>query len=205
MCFNLIFLFALGCNVQNIFNIQKPLKYEIQLSEKIKIKIPIYEAVFSDSLTYRQVEIWNDSQQVYVDSSMSEYLFDKKHNPLVFELKNGNHEVLLQKFDAPDFNKTMVFSIKDGKVFNIQELAGFENEPMDFDNDGKIEYCGILNVSDTYINTDSCFYNPTLYYELTENGIKIDSSLTKFLNEKTWGGFYGFVLIDKVVPCPKVK
>ena len=67
---------------------------------------------------------------------------------------------------------------------------------------GRNVYSGYLNIADKPCNDcDSGYYNPILYYQVTENGIFLDSTITIMKNTIKWGGFYGFEISDRVLPC----
>lgn len=174
---------------------------EIALMANVKILVPIQEKEFSDSLIYTNIEIWIDSKLVFRDTTLTEYFFEMGRGPKARKTINDEFEVVLPVFDAPDFNKLWVFYFKDGLLIKKEVLPFFDKDSEDLDRDGKKEYWGIMHVIDAYENSDSCYYNPTLYYEITDVGIQLDSTLTIEKNSKFWGGFYGFDFSDKVLPC----
>ena len=195
----LCLLFSSSCFSGN--DTKNPFK-KIPLNKGVKIIIPVQEKDFNDSLTYSHIEIWIKSKKVYYDTSLTEYMFGEKLWPHSWKLDNGEYIVLMPIFDAPDFNKLWALYFRHGKLIQKQILPYFEDPPRDIDNDGQEEYVGIMNVTDAYENSDSCYYNPALYYEKTDAGIKLDSTLTIEMNKISWGNFYGFNSSSIVLPCP---
>lgn len=174
----------------------------ISLQENVNILIPVSEKNFSDSLTYTHIEIWMNSKLVFKDTTLTEYLFGDTQWPQARKLKTGEYEVLIPVFDAPDFNKLKAYYIRNDSMMRSTILPYFDVFPKDYNNDGRKEYVGIMNITEAYANNDSCYYNPALYYEVSDWGIKLDSNLTIEMNKKSWGDFFGFNQRDIALPCP---
>lgn len=177
---------------------------KIMLKENVSITIPIIESKFNDSLTFKQIEIWIGNDKVFTDTSHTEYLFDELNNwPKARRLRSGDYEVLMKVLGAPDLNKLSAFYIKDLKIKGKKVFPYFEQTPRDYDNDGVEEYSGTLNIAEAYQSNDSCYYNPTLYFKDTDDGLQLDSVLTIKMIRKIWGDFHGLVRTELVLPCPK--
>lgn len=205
-----IFLFCLISVVLGVCCIGKPSTLnenrrvkEVFLQENVKIVIPLKEEAFSESNTYSHIEIWIDSQKVFSDTSTTEYLFDNKNWPRARKIKNGEYVILIEMFDAPDFNKLQAWYFKNYHLIKMKVFPFFDKAPEDIDNDGIKEYSGVMHIADAYENSDSCYYNPILYYKITNQGIDLDSTLTIRMNKKIWGEFYGFEQSEKLLPCSK--
>jgi hypothetical protein len=174
----------------------------ISLQKDVNIVIPVIDKDFNDSLTYTHIEIWIDSKLVFKDTTLTEYIFGDRQWPQVRKLKTGEYEVLISVFDAPDFNKIRALYFRNDSTTRSTMFPYFNDLPKDYNNDGKKEYVGIMNIADAYENNDSCYYNPALYYEISEWGIKLDSVLTIEMNKKSWGVFLGFYQKNIPLPCP---
>jgi len=193
ICFSLV-------NCSRVTHLNK----EFRLGGEFKIVIPVAEDKFDSLQTYSGIEIWKEKEVVYADTSATEYFFDSKTYHRVFKLKNGHELVLISVFDAPDLNKTAGFYFENSRFIKMEVYPDFLSSDCDTDTDGKPEFAGLLNNSESPCSScDSCFYNPTLYYELTDSGLNLDSSLTRERNTKIWGSFYGFYQTDIVLPCPR--
>ncbi len=180
------------------------LNKEFRLGDEFKIVIPVTEDKVDSLLTYSGIEIWKGKKLVYTDTGATEYFFNSKAYHRVFKLENGNELVLISVFDAPDLNKIAGYYFENSKLIKLEVYPDFLSSDCDTDNDGKPEFAGLLNISESPCSScDSCFYNPTLYYELTESGLDLDSSLTRERNKKIWGSFYGFSQTEIVLPCPR--
>jgi hypothetical protein len=190
------------CSIGQTGNLNKKRQTkEIILQEDVRIIIPLDEKSFSDSNIYSHIEIWIDSKKVFSDTSTTEYLFDNKGWPQARKINNGGYEILIEVFDAPDFNKLQAWYFKDYLLVKMKVLPFFDKKPEDVDNDGMKEYSGVMHIADAYENSDSCYYNPILYYQITNQEIDMDSTLTIKMNKKIWGEFYGFEQSEKVIPC----
>ena len=71
-------------------------------------------------------------------------------------------------------------------------LPIFDWVPHNIDNDKKLELFGVLTNGEGIGNGDTAYYNPTLIYELIGNCLALDSSTTKAVNARIWGGFHGY-------------
>lgn len=198
--FSTILLFVFCVSSCSANGSQKIKFKEINLLDGVKIAFPLTKD-YDKNLTYTHIQIWVSNQKVYEDTTETEYLFDNKEWPKVIKTPNGTCLLYLKIFDAPDFNKLHQFTISNSKLTKMDTLPYFYEPTKEID--GERVYCGILNVVETPCsNCDSCYYNPKLYYKLTENGILLDSLLTIKMNTKQWKGFYGFnQRIDIVRPC----
>lgn len=181
-------------------NTQKTRFKEINLSDSVKITFPITKD-YNENLTYMNIQIWVLNQKVFEDTTETEYLFDDKEWPKVIRTSDGSHLLYLKIFDAPDFNKLYQYTISNSKILKTDVLPYFYQPAKEIDGK-KISY-GILNIAETPCNNcDSCYYNPQLYYQFTENGILLDSTLTIKMNTEKWKGFYGFNQRNDIIrPC----
>ncbi|MBC7381862.1 MAG: hypothetical protein H7296_02580 [Bacteroidia bacterium] len=121
------------------------------------------------------------------------------------KLKDGSYELVLEMFDGPDYDKLVAIRIKNGKLLGKQILPYFNSPPENMDNDSYLEYSGVLHSVETPCgNCDSCYYNPTLYYEITDSGIRLDSLTTVRKNKENWGNFYGYYRSENIaLPCKR--
>jgi hypothetical protein len=170
---------------------------EIDLKYDFKIIIPTLGGEFDSCKHYINFEVWQKNKEVYKDTTQNEYRFlCNKLYTNVRKLVDNRYELLIEMFDGPDIDKSFVLYIKDGELEDIKLLPFFEDAPEKID--GKMEYHGIMHTIDGYQN-DSCFYNPTLYYAITDHGTILDTLVTKRKNSEIWGDFYGFEQSDKII------
>jgi hypothetical protein len=179
----LIFLFFIACNTdkkKEIGVISRDGHTEISLGDDIKIIIPTLGEKFDSCKHYTNIEVWKGNEKVYQDTTTNEYKFlCNSSYTKARKLNNDRYEILIEKFDGPDIDKLLAIYLKNDKYESEKLLPFFEDTPEDIDSDGKNEYYGIMNTVDGYGSGDSCYYNPTLYYEVTDNGILLDTPLTK--------------------------
>jgi hypothetical protein len=173
---------------------------EIDLKYDFKIMIPTLGEKFDSCEHYMNFEVWLKNKKIYKDTTQNEYRFlCNKSYTTVRRLVDNRYELLIEMFDGPDIDKSYVLYVKNKRLEGIKLLPFFKDALEKID--GKMEYHGIMHTIDGYQN-DSCFYNPTLYYSITECGIVLDTLVTKRRNSEIWGGFYGFEQSDKIIlPC----
>ena len=183
-----------------ICNFQKINPKVINLAENIRIILPLKNE-FDENNNYMHIQIWLFNKKLYEDTSKTEYLFDNKEWPKAFKVNDRKYLIYLKVFDAPDFNKIYQFTISNYKVIRKDILPYFYEPPLTI-NSQKV-YFGTLNIVEPPCdNCDSCFYNPRLYYEMTDKGLILDSNLTIHMNKKIWAGFFGFnIRLDIIKPC----
>lgn len=187
-------------NSSNVITLKGDIS-EINLGDEIKIVVPTMGEKLDSCKPYTHIEIWKANKKVYQDTSENEYRFLCNNIcTKAIKLNNNRYVVLVQKFDAPDIDKTVAVYLKDDEYESERLLPLLEAK--DINNDGEKEYYGILNTIDGYSNGDSCYYNPTLYYKITSEDICLDSILTRKKIKEVWGDFYGYEQSDKIVlPC----
>jgi hypothetical protein len=185
-------------NKSNGFN--KENNTEIDLKYDFKIIVPTLGEKFDSCKHYMNFEVWLKNKEIYRDTTQNEYRFlCNKLYTTVRKLAGNRYELLIEMFDGPDIDKSFVLYVRNKKLQGIKLLPFFEDAPEKID--GKMVYHGIRHTIDSYQN-DSCFYNPTLYYAITDHGIILDTLVTKRKNSETWGSFYGFEQSDKIIlPC----
>lgn len=190
-------IFIFNCLVNDT---QKIKFKEIILSDGIMIAFPLTKE-YHDNLTYRHIQIWILNKKVFEDTTETEYLFDNKEWPKLIKASDDVYLIYLKIFDAPDFDKLYQFTISNSKLIKTEIIPYFYQPAKEID--GKKVYYGTLHIIETPCNNcDSCYYNPQLFYELTEKGIILDSALTIKMNLEQWKGFYGFnQRIDITKPC----
>ncbi len=173
---------------------------EIKVIDGITIQIPLIEK-FDQNHTYKHIQIWLSDKKVFEDTSETEYLFDDNDWPKVIKISNVKYLVYLKVFDAPDLNKLYKYEISHSQTLLTEILPFFYNGPLKIS--GHIEYSGILSIVETPCeNCDSCYYNPRLFYKITNRGFLLDSVVTIMMNKKQWNGFYGYSQrTDIILPC----
>ncbi|NUQ82756.1 MAG: hypothetical protein HUU10_14185 [Bacteroidetes bacterium] len=175
----------------------------IWLNDRIQLSF-IQDGDLIDSLkTFSFIKVRYDDQVVYADSTNREYFFDGPAWPGVIPVTNSRDLAIIPVFDAPDMNNLLVLTISVGKLEQEMLIPMQSGLPADCDGDGKMEFSGIMTVAEGYGTGDSCYYNPTLYYEITETGLELDSVLTISGNKKKWGRFNGFHGTDDIFPCER--
>jgi hypothetical protein len=154
-----------------------------------------------ESKTYLYLQLLHNDKLIYVDTSESEYEFIDTSYPKIFQVDTNSYQILLPTNNRPGKNKLMQFLVVNDKVVNQEVYPLFEDEPSDVNNDGVLEYSDYLDdgqgidIDKMYI----VYYNPILFYTITNKGIKLDSSLTIDENIEMYGKFYGFKLDYNII------
>ena len=144
--------------------------------------------------SFNPISIFSDNKLIFKDSTKEYWLTSNESTqyPKHLECADGNCQILIDVDERPNKNELVRLTItKDGKLTQ-DRLPIFIWNPLDIDNDKKLELEGVLTNGETTSNGDTAFYNPTLLYELTDSGLCLDSAATKEKNIKIWGQFYGY-------------
>ena len=178
-------------------------KIKQKVIDDIFLVIPNESKIDSNRI-YNNIEIFEDNVLLFKDT-IKDYIFINNLFPFGRRLKNGTYEVLLKTYGGYQYDNIWALYIKDYKLLQRQKFPDFR-EKCNFSRfDRNTILSGILSISESPCgNCDSCYYNPILFYRFGENGIYLDSTLTKLKNKEHCGGFYGFYLTEKVIlPCKR--
>jgi len=116
------------------------------------------------------------------------YDFENPVN-LVYVLDDKNYFVLFNVLDPPGVDKWYIIQIENGKKKN--EVVLPEGSISDFDDDGKYELGGYRIIEAYCRNCDSAYYNPPVYYELSD-GFPFDSIAVQSAAKNMFGQFFGY-------------
>jgi len=156
--------------------------------------------------TYNFLEIFQNEKLIYKDESLTEYTIEDSLYPKLYKFKY-HLELLIEIDGRPNKNEVRCFLIKNQKLEKIDTLPTFLTRPKDLDNDKKLEYAGFWQFGETWGDKNEVTgYNPIVFYELTENGIVLDSVTTKKVNSNIYGEFKGFYYNEQIeIPNEKMK
>jgi len=162
----------------------------IKLKYGFKLKIGRRED-FGNFKTYSYLEVWHNNLKLFTDTT-KEYEFDEKLYPILNQLKTDVFELLIKFNDRPSKDKLTFLRIENDKIIKNVRLPIFDNKPEKIN--GILEYSGDCDDSEEWDENGKTYivYNPTLYFKFTENGLKLDSTLTILRNKEQYGKFNGF-------------
>jgi len=143
---------------------------------------------------YQKIIIYKNEEIIFTDKTNQQYLFDNSLFPLINNIKNG-FELFIEIDGRPNKNTLRYFKLQNAKVQVDNELPEFETISKNLDNDSLLELAGFWYYGEEWKdinNNDVTGYNPIVYYELTPNGIRLDSMLTIYKNTEIYEKFYGF-------------
>lgn len=143
---------------------------------------------------FRGLKLWHNGEQIYTDTSTLYCLFDSLY-PMLIETRPEEYELLLETDNRPQISHVNRIQIKKNKITRIEKLPIFECRDINLDNDKMLEFAGVLNFPD--LGDDFGPYAPILYYELTSEGIFLDTKLTIEKNKFIYGNFYGYEYSEK--------
>jgi len=183
-------------NYKNINSIPKNVKHN---NKTIKLKygfqiIVNKEGEPLDSKYYSHLVIKRHGKTIFRDKlkdTLNEYEFKDKLYPIIDSLNGNTFEILVEVNDRPSKSYLRYFKIVNDKILKIKELPTFFGKAANLDNDSNLEYAGIRDLVE-FISEEKVYYNPILYYEITSNGIVLDSVLTIRKNKYIYGRFMGF-------------
>jgi hypothetical protein len=149
--------------------------------------------------TYTHFILTHKNKELYLDTSLTEYEFGDKLYPIVRQLDKETFEIIVEVNDRPSKNYLRCFKVHQDKIVIIEKLPTFMTKASNLDSDDNLEFAGFWDWAETYGENGSLTtYNPIIYYELNQNGINLDSSLTISINKEIYGNFYGFQYNEKV-------
>ena len=179
-------------------SIEKQVQKTIKLDHDFEIKVGQKED-FEKFETYTLFILTHKSNQLYLDTSLTEYEFGDKLYPIVRQLDKETFEILVEVNDRPSKNYLKYFKVYQDKIVSTEKLPTFISKPANLDTDDNFEIAGFWDWGEVYgDNGELTVYNPIIYYELKPNGIILDSTLTVNKNKEIYGDFHGFKYSEKV-------
>lgn len=192
------FVLISGLKGQN----RKPDLY-IKLEKELELKAkPAYPD--EEISTFNYLEIFQNGEKIFKDTTLTEYTLEDSLYPRLFDFKN-HLELLIEVDGRPNKNELYRFFIKGQKLDKIDTLPTFLTIPKDLDKDKKLEYAGFWDYGQVWGDSiEVTGYNPIVIYEITENGINLDSLTTIKVNTSIYGKFYGFYFNEQI-EVPYIK
>jgi hypothetical protein len=188
-----VILFSCGQSAETRAPIEKTADREIKLSDRILLT-GNRSGEFGGN-TFNPVALYLDNKLIFADSTR-EYLFNNIY-PKLLQGIDGSFQVLFEADNRPDLQTLKKITISaDGSV-SIADIPYFAWDTLDLDRDGKPEFSGYLTGIQSF--NDTAAYNPLLVYELTGNGIFLDTIATIKKNKSIWGNFYGFKFDENIL------
>jgi len=151
--------------------------------------------------SFKPISLMLDNITIFRDSINEYWLsgFESDQYPKLLTCADGSFQLLIEVDERPNSNELLRINISTNGQIHHDRLPIFRWQPIDLDNDGKLELYGVLTNGETIASGDTAFYNPTLVYELNGNCISLDSSATVEKNKKIWGMFYGYYYNDTLL------
>lgn len=151
------------------------------------------EEIFEKFKTYTYFQLTRNNKTIFVDSSLTEYEFGNGLFPIILKTNEGSYELLFEINNRRNKNYLKRLIIKNDELVKEDKLPTFVAKPIDLNHDGLKEYAGFWDYSQVWGNNNNLTaYNPILYYSVTEQGLQLDTLLTKERNEHIYGKFLGF-------------
>lgn len=171
-----------------------PLKEYIKKSDDFLIK-SVFASCESD-WKYK-LQIFKNNKVVYQADSLMEFEFNDSYWSDYLKISNDTAQILLEVNDRPFKNYILCLTFVKDKLISSNRFPLFESKPLDFDNDGMLEYAGYSYTSEGYTK-DSCYYNPIIFIEKSNSGLYLDFKLTKRVNSLLFGEFHGFEINQEI-------
>lgn len=139
---------------------------------------------------------------IYLDTTnKTEYEFGDSLYPMIHKTGDNSFEILAEVNYRPFKNYLKRFQIKNDILIKVDTLPTFFCEVKNLDNDATLEYAGIWYYSEMWddsTNQRLTVYNPIIYYEITLEGLRLDTLLTIEKNKMIYGAFKGYYYNGKL-------
>lgn len=183
-------------------NLQKLLHKTIDLNHDFRIHVG-REDDLGSLKTYTLFMLSHKGKALFLDSSDTEYEFGDTLLPKVIQLDEDVFEVLVEVNDRPSKNYIKWLRIENDRLVSTDSLPTFITKLANLDGDPVLEYAGFRHA--TQASEYYTAYNPILYYELTLDGLKLDSNTTRVKNRAVWGVFKGYSYGETDIPISRLK
>jgi hypothetical protein len=172
-------------------------------SEKINIGKGLYLlGEFDTQFSYNRITIYKSTIPIFSDST-HEFVRNSKSFPKVYFFKKNVTSILIESFEAPNKNLLHHYEIKHDKLVKKDILPLFLASSKNLDNDKNLEVAGFWD--NFQIKNDSTFsYEPIIFYEFTNDGIRLDKAATIKKNKDIYGKFYGYKINENIIFSSKL-
>lgn len=162
--------------------------------ETIKLDYGFEAQVHSDyvnSLDIPSMKLSHNGKSISIgDKDSTTYIKENKLYPIINRITEDVFELMVEVDNRPNKNTAQLFRIEHDKIVSKKMIPTFITKASDLKGDGTLEYAGMWDYSEEYGGYRT--YDPIEYYQLTDNGIKLDSSYMIKQNTMTYGKFMGY-------------
>ncbi len=147
--------------------------------------------VFHEYGVFTVLLVKRNNKLIYRYNNVDEFELEELQNYLFVTSYENEFDLLFEGTSPPSKNWINKLRIKNDSVISISKLPSFESHEKNLDNDSYLELAGYLKYHEPCgSNYDSIAYSPILYYEITDKGLVLDSSLTVVRNTEILGAQY---------------
>jgi len=145
-----------------------------------------------------KLRLLKNNKTIYEYDNIDEFYLDSIQ-AYVFRHDNGNcFDVLIEGPTSPNKNELNQIRICNDSLISTFKIPTFESLPKNLDEDENLEVAGVWSWFEFFgENADSTSYNPILYFEISKNGLNLDTLLTVSKNVEIYGDFYGYKYSEK--------
>jgi hypothetical protein len=153
-----------------------------------------------NTFTFLKLTLNNIEITTLKDSLEFEFGYGFSIYPSVTKLLDEQEfEIAIEVNDRPNKNYLLLLTLKENSIVKTRQLPTFITTPINLDNDEKLEVAGFWDYAQIWGKDDQLTaYNPIIFYEFTENGLLIDSSLTVERNTLIYGSFEGYQFSETI-------
>jgi len=169
-----------------------------------------FEIVGGDVETYRKygvftsLNIERNGKPIFQQKEMDEFKLEKLNAILIPNKNRNQFELIYETFSYPSKPVNNKLTIFNDTVVSTERLPSFETVAKNLDSDSNLELAGYWSDFELWGDKELfTSYNPILFYEVTENGLQIDTPLTVEKNEYIYGKFLGYDFSEEL-PQQKV-
>ncbi len=148
----------------------------------------------------KYLEIWHNGHRLFRDTtdSAAQYKLESEFYPVVRQIKPMVFEIVLGQTNEPFKDFALLFRIENDIIVRREEIPDFDNKPEWIN--GLETYHDVFIDGEAIPHNNEAYspYNPELYYQVTRDGLKLDSGITMVKNIKRYGRFEGFGLNENI-------
>lgn len=139
------------------------------------------------SIVVQNGSIWFDDKMIY-SAGLDNVIYNSQLNQIIEE--NGNTLLFLAVDESPNLDHVNGFQISNDTALFVADCVYNSDKRWmpftDVDNDGFLEFGG-FKLTEAHPSADSMYYNPSLFYEIRNGEVVIDSVLMEKLDTEVNG------------------
>lgn len=159
------------------------------------------KTTLEDGKFIKSIILYYDSTIIFVDST-SYYSGEYDHKIMDFE--NGDKGFVFEILGGgSELERLLILQVNKGEIVSKYITPFTDDFSENLDNDAFSEFGGYFSLIDATGEEGVCYYNPKIFYEIRNDGIKLDTLVTVEMNKKMYGDFHGYEMSYIRLNCSK--